>query len=53
MHSYSNKKVYSNTDSRKLTVKYQINSMIDDDMDPIPIMHHIEDYKIGLFEFTK
>ena len=31
-------------------LRYQINSMIDDDMDPIPIMHHIEDYKIGLFD---
>lgn len=31
-------------------LKDQINAMIDADMDPLPIMHHIEDYKIELFD---
>ena len=31
-------------------LRYQINSMIDDDMDPFPIMNHIENYKIELFD---
>lgn len=31
-------------------LKYQVSSMIDDDMDPFPIMNHIEDYKTELFD---
>ena len=31
-------------------LKYQVNSMIDADMDPVPIMNHIENYKIELFD---
>ncbi len=39
-------KIYPNFD----VLRYQINSMIDCDMDPKPIFDHIEIYKLELFD---